>query len=173
MTSLKLAEPLIDAIILKLKGGMGARVATINAEDTLGIVLTAPRTTGGSSIDGSDYFRGGIEMLAMTPAIMVCEGPTTVLPDTEGPHSMITGTEILVRVVEGDTSRERLSIRLQRQVRAINETLWDDDPRERLDGSAHRISLVRIDPGPVFDPDKTNPWRSYSDVIWLAEQLEG
>lgn len=170
--TLKLGEQIIGEVIAKLKAGYSARAAVINQEKNDGIVITAPRSSGGPSWDGSDYYRGGIEQLADTPAVMVAEGPMEPDADTEGPHSMVTVTQFLVRVVDADASREQLGLRLQRHVRAIVETLWDDPPMERLT-TAHRIVLVRTEPGPVFDPDQQDRWRSYYDIVFAAEQFEG
>ena len=173
--SLKLAEPLVEAVKAKLILNMAARVATINDDASLPAITPAlkPPAT-------SDFFTSGLSLMPPNqPAFVIAEGAMEIVPDTEGPHSFIAATEVAVYILEADPDRQQLGKRLTRQARAVIESLWDSDPKEALvkaDGSplAYRLTPTRTAPGPVFDPDQeTSFFRAWYLVTFLAEQLEG
>lgn len=160
--AMKLGEPLVEAMVEKLKLGMPARISQINAELT-DMVMAAPA-------DGS-YFTGRVLDFPLTPAVFVMEGPARFAP--EGAHGLRTEFDILVYVGESDQNGQLLARRLQRQVRAVIETLWDDEPREALAGSAYNLHPIRTTPGTVFEPSSTDTsWRAFYVVVFRAEQLE-
>lgn len=106
-----------------------------------------------------------------------------IAPDTEGPHSFISQTQLVVYVFAEDPDRARLDRRLKRYLRAVIESLWDDAPQQKLDGvspngigtaAVFNLVVQATRPGPVSQPDvEVAAWRSWMGVIFLAEQLEG
>lgn len=162
-TSLKLGEAIVDAVVTKLKAGYAARVTTINTEFS-DFAITAPGT--------GDYYKAWLEAIPKTPAIVVAEGASEF--GEEGPHSFITQTIVGVYVLEQDPDLERLGKRLQRQARALLEVLWDDAPQERLDlAPVIRIFPTGTTPGPVFEPQADQTWRSVYLVTFRVTVLEG
>lgn len=175
MATLRLGEVITQAAIDKLKAGIGERIGAINLEKGDGIEVSIPRTSGGPSIDGSDFYTGGMGPAipeGALPAIIVAEGFAEFTE--EGPHSFSFMPNILVRAVDEDANRETLDLKLKRLARAIIETLWDDPPKEALTGSAYTFRPYQSRPGPVSEPDNEVPdWRSHTDVIFQAVQSEG
>ena len=177
MTTLKLGEVVVDAMIAKLKAGLGTRIDTINtahAGDAVPITVEKPRTTGGPSIDGSDYYTGGVNSIPDMgiPAIIVAEGMAEYAK--EGPHAFDFMPLVLVRVIDQAPEREILDRKLKRLTRAVIETLWDDAPKEALTGSAYHLALYQSRPGPVSEPDiEVTSWRSHYDIVFRAVQSEG
>lgn len=166
MATLGLGEPVIDAIIAKLQAGYAARVATINAADTLGITLTVPGT--------ADYYVGGSTTIPRAPAIIVAQAPTDGEHEAEGAHSFVWVADFLVAVIDEDYDRQKLARRLMRHARAVAEVLWDDAPREALTNAAHHLQFVRDDPGPVQDPaDSDSKWRQMHLLMFRASRTEG
>lgn len=167
MATLKLAEPVIDAMIAKLRAGMDARIQQINAsagDDQA--TINAP--------GAGDYYFGGTSDISQAPAVIVFQLPTDGEHEAEGPHSFVWVAEIGVALVEQDHDRQRLARKLLRLNRAAVETLWDDEPRERLAGSAFQIKFVRDDPGPVQEPAAdTSVWRAMHLAIFRVWQSEG
>lgn len=166
MANLKLAEPILDAVVAKLQAGVGARIAAINALDTRGIIVKTP--------ENGDYYVGGAGGgIPRAPAIIVTDSPSDGEAEAEGPHSFIWQGEISVFVVDEDTDRQVLGRKLMRLARAAAETLWDDNPKEALAGSAYHLAFVREEPGPVAQPeDETQYWRSWRYVTFRCWQLE-
>jgi len=116
------------------------------------------------------YFEGRVRELPITPAIFVMEGPTTF--SEEGSHGLMTATDVMVYVVDSDQNGPLLSRRLKRQVRAVIETLWDDPPQEKLVDSAFHLIPRRTIPGPVFEPESDDRWRSSYVVVFRARTFE-
>jgi hypothetical protein len=168
--NLKLSEPLIEAAKAKLQANMPGRVATINADSSLPDIqpaLTAPAA----------YYTAPLSpMPPAMPAIVVMDGALAIEPLSEGPHSFITNTQIGVFIVEEHQDRQVLGKRLQRLSRAVIESLYDGDPKERLaisDGTeAFRLMPLRTEPGPVFDADRPDTYRSFYLVIFMVTQVE-
>lgn len=168
MATLKLGEPLIDAVVAKLQNGYAARVAAINSADTLGITLAVPAT--------GDYYFGGVSEIPRCPAVIVTQAPTEHRNEGEGPHSFVWVADVLVVVLDEDMDRSVLARRLQRHRRAIAEVLWDDDPAQAVSVNGSLTSLMwRADrPGPVADPSVTDSsvWRSTHLLLFEARQQE-
>lgn len=171
--NLKLGEVLTDSIVAKLQQYMPERALAINefygSSGTSRI--TAPKN--------EDYITGRVKSLAVTPAIYVLEGQTKF--GTEGSHSLLTETEMLVYIFDSDQTGPLLARRLQRQVRAIIESIWDDAPAERLivqhgpfagQDSAFSIEPMRTIPGSVFEPEADDNWRGIYTIVFLCQQLE-
>jgi hypothetical protein len=170
--NLKLSEPLIEAAKTKLQANMPGRVATINADSSLPDIqppLKAP--------EASTYYTAPLSpMPPAMPAIVVMDGALAIEPLSEGPHSFITNTQLGVFIVEEHQDRQVLGKRLQRLSRAVIESLYDGDPKEQLslaDGtSAFRLMPLRTEPGPVFDADRPDTYRSFYLVIFMVAQVE-
>lgn len=162
--TLPLAEVIIDGIIEKLQLHMTNRLAAINTEKNDSIRVVAPRKT--------SYFRGRSEQVPSPPAIFVMEGQGTYRE--EGPHSIISRYEILIFVLESAQTGQELAVRLQRQTRAIMESLWDDEPQERLANNTFRLYPQRTVPGTAFQaPGRgRDRWRAFTTVVFVAEQFE-
>ena len=163
MTSLKLTEAIATAMIAKLREGMPARIAQINDQFGDEVVMRPP--------DDDHYFDGRMKNLAKTPAIFVMEGPTIF--NQEGSHSFLTSTEMRVYVFESDQNGILLARRLRRQTRAMIETLWDDPPLARLEGSAYSLVPRRTSPGVALtNPESPDAWQSFNVTVFRAEQEE-
>jgi len=167
MPTLKLGEPVVDAIIAKLRLGMAGRVAAINASAADNVTIVPP--------SDSDYYPFGISQIPRAPAVVVTQMPTDGEHEAEGPHSFIWVADFAVFVLEEDSDRERLARKLQRQVRAAVETLWDDDPKESLAGGvAFQLKFVRDDPGPVAEPENDESfWRAWHVAYFRVWSDEG
>ena len=184
MTTLKLGENLVDAMIAKLKAGLDARIDAINLEKADAITVEKPKKTGGASLDGSSYYTGGAGPAIPDdgiPAIIVAEGIAEY--QKEGPHAFDFKPLVFLRVIDQAPEREILDKKLKRLARCVIETLWDDAPKEALvpAGSAataiplaYHLELYQSRPGPVSEPDiEVVHWRSHYDVIFRAVQSEG
>ena len=166
MTSLRLAEVIVEAVKAKLQQNMPNRVSEINQDQSL------PQLAPELQIpDNSSYYTSGLAAIPITPALIVAEGPARFTD--EGPHSFITQTNIMVWILEADPDRQKLGKRLQRQARAVIESVWDDSPQETLLGSAFRIFPLRTVPGRVFEPEQDDTWRGFYAVEFIAQQTEG
>lgn len=168
MATLKLAEPVVRATIEKLKQGMAARCAAINAEFADDVTITPPGDDG--------YVRWGIHAIAHTPLIVVAQIPGEEESEGEGPHSFIWVGLIGVFITDSDHDLQRAGDKLQRLRRAVCEVIWDDEPREALAGSAFHMEFVRDDPGPTepFETDAGEQgWHRSHLVVFRARQTEG
>lgn len=163
--TLNLSEVIVDAAIAKLTAGVAARIATINAADTRGIVVEAPY----------DIFPFGLPgPLAQAPVYVVTPFGESPAYEKEGSHGFIYAETLGVMIVEEDADREKVGRKLLRHRRAIVETLWDDAPREALTGSAFTLEPTRHVTGPTFDPNEdTANWRSFFIQLFVARQQEG
>lgn len=145
------AEALVDAIVLKLKAEMPTRVLAINAEKNDGITVAIP--------DNARYFTSAVSLIPPPgPAVLVMDGPMRLNPGGEGPHSLLTQTQIAVWVMDEDQTEQSLARKLQRLNRAVIESLWDGAPKEALakaDGSQLAYSLLpeQTVPGRAFEPE--------------------
>ena len=163
--SLKLGEPLVEAVKAKLQFNMPSRVAAINADSTLPPIpsdLLVP--------DETSYYTSGLQAIPAAPALIIAEGPTAF--SESGPHTLMTDTEVGVWVLEADPDRQVLGKRLQRQTRAVIESLWDSPPLEQLTTTAYRIFPTRTQPGRVFEPDQDDSWRAFYLTIFSVQQIE-
>lgn len=159
---LKLGETIIDAFIAKLEEHMPARIAAINEAH--------PETEIRPPVG---YYRGRKKELPETPAVFVMEGRGAFID--MGAHSMTFQPEILVYVVESDSDMEGLALRLQRQARAVIESLWDSDPAEQAVFEGGRVSHIRplrTQPGSVFEPESPTSWRGSYTIVFRAKQEE-
>jgi hypothetical protein len=173
VVAIKGGEVLVDAMVAKLRNGLGARIDTINAEYDDGIDLKTP--------GAGDYYTSGLSSILSAPAVIVAEGPMEPASDLEGPHSITTATMLGVYVMEQDTDRQRLGKRLQRLARAVIEVAWDDQPPEQLvavngprpgQTCAYQLMVAGTQPGRVFDPDQDDSWRGFYLITFQATQLE-
>jgi len=168
MTTLRLEEVAVQAIIAKLKAGWAARINAINVEKNDGVICSAP--------DQGLYFMGRMTQVPDWPAVFVLAGPTTYRE--QGAHSITTAMEIHVWIVETDQTGPRLAQRLLRQARAMIECLYDDAPQEAayVAGSQvvgpFRIFPMRSAPGAVFQPSGEETWRGSFMVAFKVEQEE-
>lgn len=163
---LRLGETILDAALDKLRNGLGARISQINAEHD-DLQLKTPATA-------DFYFYGVSGGIPSAPAIVVSPLPSEDEAESEGPHSFIYQMQFVVVIYEEDTDRGLLGRRLQRQARAVLETLWDDEPKERLTDSAFHLEFIRDDPGPPADVNnETSMWRGMHIVVFRAKQSEG
>ena len=105
-----------------------------------------------------------------TPALIIAEGPAQFAE--EGPHTLLLNLEVGVWVLEADPDRQVLGKRLQRQTRAVIESLWDSVPFEQLDSKAYRLFPTRTQPGRVFEPDQVDSWRGFYLTIFSVQQIE-
>lgn len=164
--TLDLAETVADALIAKLQAGMSARVAAINAARNDGIVVAAP--------DASAYYVGGLPGIPPPAACIVVTELGAEDFEAEGPHSFVAPIQMLVWIQEVDTDRSTLARKLWRQAQAVTETVWDDDPKEALSGSAFHVRPLRRVPGPVFSPeDGRSMWTGHMGVVFLCRTFEG
>lgn len=173
MTSWLGPEAIVDAIVTKLQANMLSRVAAINLEKDDSIQVVAP---------GNDrYFKSARRLIPPPgPAILVMDGPMTLLSRNEGPHSLMTETMLAVWVMDEDGDEDRLARKLQRLTRAVIESLWDGDPQEMLtdvDGGqvAFNLKPHSTVPGDAFDPEHpAGPTlREFYCTIFTATRLEG
>jgi hypothetical protein len=162
--SLKLGEFAVEAVKAKLIANMDSRIAAINTDasiPTLDPPLVSPLA----------YYTSGIESIPDAPAIIIADGPAQF--GEEGPHTLILDPiEIGVWVLEADPDRQILGKRLQRQTRAVIESLWDSPPQEQLNANAFRIFPTRTQPGRVFEPDQVDSWRGFYLTIFAVQQIE-
>jgi hypothetical protein len=162
--SLRLGEYAVEQVKAKLQANMPSRVAAINADATLPPIdplLAVP----------SDYYTSGFESIPATPAIIIAEGPANFAE--EGSHTLLLDPlEVGVWVLESDPDRQVLGKRLQRQTRAVIESLWDSVPQEQLSPIAFRIFPLRTQPGRVFEPDQVDAWRGFYLTIFNVQQIE-
>jgi hypothetical protein len=177
MATLQLTELLVDATVAKLRNGLAARVAAINAEKGppsghTDIAIDAP--------GADDIIAFGSDTIHRYPTIVVTQGRDGIdFSDGEGPHSLGISDQILVGVMEADQQRQRLGYKLLRQVRAVTEVLWDDEPGEALahpfEGgfAAYHIRLESMRPGPVYGHDtETSMWKDTYEIVFRAERVE-
>lgn len=159
---MKLGEVICDEIVAKLRNGMPGKIAAIQMEKGNDLPLVAPD-------DVSGYFTGRVTDFPSTPAVFVMEGPTKFRQ--EGSHGLMSTMEVLVYVYEAGVNGPELGRRLKRQVRAVTECLFNDEPVERLP-SAHQITPLRTVPGPAFQPESQAGWRGWYVVVFEVKQLE-
>lgn len=161
-------DALVEAFVWKLRQGMPDRVQKINQQSQDDCVLAAP--------DEALYFTGRVRELPQTPAIFVMEGRTQYRE--EGSHGLNSVVEVFVHILESDQDGPRLNRRLRRQKKAVIETLWDDEPREKLihphtgQTVAHHLKPVRTLPGPTTEPAGVDGWRSFYVVVFRALMIE-
>lgn len=172
MSRLKLGGNVTDAITAKLKSGWAARADVVNADYADDVVIRAP---------ADEMFYGGrVLNLPACPACFVMEGPMTF--QEEG-QSLLSALDVLVYIFDEDYDGPRLAKRLQRQTRAVIETVYDDAPRKQavsvgpFDGepsnSIYRVIPIRTVPGTVFAPQANDQWRAFYTVVFRAHQDEG
>lgn len=170
MATLQLTEILIEAAIAKLREGLPARIAAINTEHgpasgMTDIVLGVPSE--------SDIYPFGIDGdPSRFPSFIVGQAPAGSDFSQEGAHSLVVSTQLVVAVVDADSDRQRLGYKLIRHERAIIETIWDDEPQERLAnpdpnaGTEAAYSIV---------PEATRPGRALTHdenaSLWLDMQV--
>lgn len=166
--ALGLGETIVDAAILKLASGAAARCAAINAEKNDAITIEAPPA---ESIIPFGSVAGPIQTAPCYIVTLFGESPVY---QGEGAHGFIYGEQLAVMVLEEDPDRQRAGRKLLRQQRAVIETLWDDAPREQLDGAAFLLQPVRHIMGPTFEPTAdVSAYRTYLIQIFTARQYEG
>lgn len=162
--SLRLGEYTVELVKAKLQANMPSRVADINVDPSIPTIdppLQFPAA----------YYTSGLQAIAATPAIIVAEGPANF--GESGPHTLtLDPIEIGVWVLESDPDRQVLGKRLQRQTRAVIESLWDSPPLEQLDSKAYRIMPLRTQPGRIFEPDQADAWRGFYLTIFNVIQIE-
>lgn len=173
MTSFLGPEAIVDAMVVKLRNNMLERIATINLEMDDDVQVVAP--------DDGRYFTAARRLIGPGgPAILVMDGPMTVVRGGEGPHSLLTEYLIAVWVMDEDQDEERLARRMQRLTRAVIESLWDAAPQEMLTDSdgrqvAYSLKPHSTVPGDQFDPQRpTGPiLRAFYCTVFSATRLEG
>jgi hypothetical protein len=158
---MKLGEVICDEIVEKLRAGLPQRLAAIQMEKGNDLPVVAPADT--------SYFVGRLNDFPFSPAIFVMEGPTKFRQ--EGSHGLMSMSEILVYVYEAGANGPELARRLKRQVRAVIECLFNDEPAERLP-TAYQITPSRTVPGPTFQPESQHEWRGWYVVAFDVKQLE-
>lgn len=165
--SLKLGEVAVDAALAKLKTHLPARIGQINAEKDDGLVIAAP--------SDADYYPFGVSEIPRYPTVVVTQLATSDEHEAEGAHSFIWVADIAVALFDADPDRGKLGRRLQRLARAAIEALWDEAPKEALQGSAFHLRFVRDDPGPVADPQLTGETFYVGShlIVFRAQQSEG
>jgi hypothetical protein len=156
-----LGEVIVADAIAKLKAGYAARVTAINAEKADDNPIQAPATEA--------YYAGRMETLPGVPAVFVLEGATRFAG--EGSHGLHSSMQLRVFVADQGETGPRLAQKLQRQVRAIIEVLYDDEPQERL-AHAYNITPLVSKPGAVFEPDGEHTWRGIYELDFLVRQVE-
>lgn len=172
MADLKLGENITDSVIAKLKAGWAARATRINSQFADEIIIAKP--------DDSLFFPGRVHNLPACPACFVMEGITTF--QGEGATFLLSSMEVLVYVVDEDFDGPRLAKRLQRQVRAVIETIFADAPVKQVTSvgpwaaatnSIFQILPLRTIPGTVFQPEANDQWRASYTIVFRAQQDEG
>jgi hypothetical protein len=161
--NLKLGEYAVEQVKAKLQANINARIDTINADVSLAAlspILQYP----------ASFNTSGLELIPDAPALIIAEGPAGF--SEEGPHTLLLSIEIGVWVLEADSDRQLLGKRLQRQTRAVIESLYDSPPAEQLSPNAFRIFPVRTQPGRVFEPDQVDSWRGFYLTIFAVSQIE-
>jgi hypothetical protein len=161
--ALRLGEYAVEQVKAKLQANMPTRVAAINIDPALPL-LDPPLAVPAS------YYTSGLESIPDSPAIIVAEGPAGF--SEEGPHTLLLDIEVGVWVLEADPDRQLLGKRLQRQTRAVIESLYDAAPLEQLTPIAFRIFPTRTQPGRVFEPDQVDAWRGFYLTIFNVQQIE-
>jgi hypothetical protein len=172
-TRLKLGENITEGVTAKLKAGWAARAAVVNSDWADDVVIAAP--------DPTLFFGGRVQNLPACPACFVMEGQTTF--QGEGATYLLSSTEVLVYVFDEDYDGPRLAKRLQRQVRAVIETVYADAPAKQVvsvgpfasdpSNAIFQITPVRTIPGTVFQPEAGDQWRAFYVVVFKAQQDEG
>lgn len=163
---LSLTEPVLDAVIAKLKLALPSRIAAINAETTDTVVLGVPQEP--------DFYVGGAANIpgGRTPAFIITDGGAAESGSfsQEGPHSLVYTLSVIVFMLDEDSERQRLARKLLRLERAVIEALWDDPPSERVvisETDQPYITPVRVQPGPVFNPEtEGEPYRQWRAVVF-------
>jgi hypothetical protein len=161
--ALRLGEYTVELIKSKLQANMPSRVAAINSDGTLPALdppLSVPVA----------YYTSGLESIPDSPALIIAEGPASF--SEEGAHTLTLDIEVGVWVLEADPDRQLLGKRLQRQTRAVIESLWDSAPQEQLSPIAYRMFPTRTQPGRVFEPDQVDAWRGFYLTIFNVQQIE-
>lgn len=165
-------EALVAAMVAKLQAEMPTRIAAINAEKADDVTVAVP--------SDDRYFTSALRTIAPgSPAVLVMDGPMSLSSGGEGPHSLLTVTQIAVWVMDEDSDEDRLGRRLQRLSRAAVESLWDGTPQEQLansDGSqlAYNLRPHSTVPGRPFEPDQGGSnLREFYLTIFSATRLEG
>lgn len=167
MATLTLGEAAIDAVIAKLAAGLETRVAAINASAGDGGLVITP-------VGRDAMYFGGVSQIPAAPALIVFQRPTDGEHEAEGPHSFVWLAEIGVAVVEEDFDRERLARKLMRQIKAVVEVLWDDEPKESLGDGLFHVEFIRDDPGPAQMPSQEGSfWRAMHLAIFRVRSHEG
>jgi hypothetical protein len=162
--NLKLGEYAVEAVKAKLQANMASRVAAINIDTNL-LPLDPPL------VEPRAYYTSGLESIPDAPALIIAEGPSVF--SEAGPHTLtLEPIEIGVWVLEADPDRQLLGKRLQRQTRAVIESLWDSQPQEQLSPNAYRIFPTRTQPGRVFEPDQADAWRGFYVTTFSVQQIE-
>jgi hypothetical protein len=161
--SLRLGEQIVEAVKAKLQANMASKIAAINIDSA---IPTLPSPL----LEPTAYYTSGLESIPAAPAVIIAEGPAQFAE--EGPHTLVETTEIGVWVLEADPDRQILGKRLQRQTRAVIESLYDSPPLEQLNVNAYRIFPTRTQPGRVFEPDQADAWRGFYLTIFAVEQIE-
>jgi len=167
MATLALGEAVIDAMIAKLANGLETRVAAINAAAGDGGLVVTP-------VGRDAMYFGGVTEIPSAPAAIVFQLPSDGEHEAEGPHSFVWLAEFGVAVVEEDYDRQRLARKLMRQIKAVVEVLWDDEPKESLADGAFHLQFIRDDPGPVQEPAQEGSfWRAMHVAIFRVRSHEG
>lgn len=166
MATLNLGEPVLDAVIAKLAAGLEARVAAINAKTSDDWTITP--------VQPHAIYFGGVDAIPQAPALIVFQLPSDGEHEAEGPHSFVWLSDVGVAVVEEDYDRQRLARKLMRQIKAVVEVLWDDEPREALADGAFHLQFIRDDPGPVQTPEHEGmSWRAMHVAVFRVRSHEG
>jgi hypothetical protein len=164
-------EQVVEAAVAKLKSGLGAREATINGDFNDAVTISPP--------DDASYYTAGKESF-VSPAIFVIEAESLIDPNTEAQHSLEIDVRFAIYVADQDADRQHLGKKLQRHARAVTEVIWDDDPKEKLNGvapfagqtAAWRVTPIGTTPGAAFQPDQPDAYGAYYIVIFNARTLE-
>jgi hypothetical protein len=158
----KLAEQMVIDAIAKLKAGLPQRLAAINMEKADEIVLLAPEEYA--------YYEGRLAEPPGLPAVWVMEGATRFRQ--EGAHGLLTRTELIVFIGDSDETGPRLARRLYRMARGVIETLYDDEPRERL-ANSYNLTPLHTRPGTVYEPEaRHDRWHGFYRIVFAVDQEE-
>lgn len=167
------SEVITAAVKAKLQANMPTRVEAINVEKNDDVTVAVP--------DINRYFTAARRLIAPGgSAILIMDGPMTILRGGEGFHSLSTVTKVGVWVMDEDADEERLSLRLLRLTRAVIESLWDGDPKEQLnysDGTpqlAWKLWPEQTVPGTPYQPEGPGSnLREFYLTVFAASRLEG